>query len=78
LIFEYGIFKHMTTITIPKKLKIGKEPVILLSLKKWKEIEEKLEDLEIYYSERLSKEIAERREENETVPLERLLEKYHI
>jgi len=36
----------MTTITIPKKLKIGKESIAIFPLKKWREIEKTIEDLE--------------------------------
>jgi hypothetical protein len=36
----------MTTITIPKKLKIGKESIVIFPLKKWREIEKTIEDLE--------------------------------
>lgn len=68
----------MATITIPKTIKIGKEPVVVFPLKKWKEIEENLENLEMYYSERLAKEIAKRRKSGETVSLESLLKKYRI
>jgi len=35
-----------------------------------------LEDLEMYQSERLAKEIAKRRKEKEIIPLEKLLKRY--
>ena len=69
----------MATITISKKLiKIGREPMVILSLKKWKEIEAKLEDLEMYNSSNLAKEIAKRRKEKTSVPLKKILKKYNI
>ena len=36
----------MAKIIAKKSIKIGKEPVVIIPLKKWKEIEELLEDLE--------------------------------
>lgn len=69
----------MNTITIPKKLiKIDKEPMVILPLKKWQEIEVELEDLEMYRSVRLVKEIAKIREGKTTVSLENILNKYKI
>lgn len=69
----------MNTITIPKNLiKIGKESVVILPLKKWQKIEMELEDLEMYRSVRLTKEIAQRRREKTAVPLKNLLNKYKI
>lgn len=55
-----------------------KNGIVILPLKKWKEIEEELEDLEMYRSESLAKEIARRRKEKETVPLEKILKKYKV
>jgi len=49
-----------------------------LPLKKWKEIEQQLEDLEMYRSENLAKEIEKRRKAKKTISLKSLLEKYHI
>ena len=66
------------TITLPKEALREKEGVVILPLKKWREIEEGLEDLEMYRSEGLTKEIAKRRYEKKTVPLEKLLKKYCI
>jgi len=68
----------MANITLPKADIREKEGVVILPLEKWRKIEEKLEDLEMYRSESLAKEIEKRRKEKETVPLEKLLKKYHI
>lgn len=69
----------MNTITIPKNLiKIGKESMVILPLKKWQEIEIELEDLEMYRSVKLMKEIAQRRRKKTVVSLENLLKKYKI
>lgn len=65
-------------IVLPKSIIREKEGIVILPLKKWKKIEESLEDLEMYRSEGLVKEIAKRRKEKKTVPLEKLLKKYHI
>ena len=71
--------EHMSTITIPKTFKIGEEPVVVFPLKKWKKIEEDLENLEMhYYSKHLASEIAKRRKTKELVSLEKLLKKYRI
>jgi hypothetical protein len=56
-------------------LKIGKEPVVILPLKKWKEIGEWLEDLE----ERIRFEIAYKESRGEKmVSLEELKRKYNL
>ncbi|MEK7087565.1 MAG: hypothetical protein AAB958_02595 [Patescibacteria group bacterium] len=69
----------MATITIHKKLiKIDKESVVILPLKKWQEIEMKLEDAKMYCSAKLSKEIARRRKEKTLVSLKSLINKYKI
>jgi len=68
----------MAEITLPKSVIREKEGIVILPLKKWKKIEEELEDLEMYRSERLAKEIEKRRKEKETIPLEKLLKKYKI
>lgn len=69
----------MNTITIPKNLiKINKESMIILPLKKWQEIELQLEDLEMYRSVKLAKEIAQRRKQKTITPLKSLLNKYRI
>lgn len=65
-------------IVLPRSAIREREGIVILSLKKWKEIEKALEDLEMYQSENLAKEIAKRRKEKESVPLKRLLKKYHI
>lgn len=46
----------MVKIIEKNKIKIGKEPVVVLPLKKWKKIEETLEDLEdaIRFNEAIS------------------------
>ncbi len=56
----------MTVATILKKTKqqnIGKAPVVLVPLKVWREIEDKLEDFEIMNSEALRKRIMKARKE---------------
>jgi len=69
----------MNTITISKKIiEINKEPAVILPLKKWKEIEADLEDLEMYRSENFRKEIKKRRKEKIVMPLGKILKKYHI
>ena len=69
----------MNTIIIPKKL-IAKneEPVVILPLKKWKEIEMKLEDAEMYGSNYFVKEISKRRIEKKSISLKELLKKHNI
>ena len=68
----------MANITLPKSAIREKEGIVILPLKKWRKVEEDLEDLEMYRSERLAKEIEKRRKEKATIPLEELLKKYHI
>ena len=72
----------MSTITISKKLiKFAideKEGVVILSLEKWKAIEAGLEDLEMYRSEKLAKEISKRRKEKSIVSLAQLIKKHQI
>ena len=56
-------------------VKIGKEPVVILPLKKWKEIGEWLEDLE----ERIRFEIAYKESRGEKmISLEELKRKYNL
>lgn len=66
------------TIAVPRSALQEKEGVIILPLKKWRRIEEELEDLEMYRSTRLAREIEQRRKEKETVSLGTLLKKYRI
>ena len=68
----------MKNITLSKEDIQEKEGVVVLPLKKWEKIEEELEDLEMYRSENLAKEIAKRRQEKKVIPLEKLLNKYHV
>ena len=68
----------MVNIILPKSAVREKEGIVILPLKKWKKIEEELEDLEMYHSERLAKEIEKRRKEKKSVSLEKLLKKYRI
>ena len=68
----------MANITLPKSAIREKEGIVILPLKKWRKVEGELEDLEMYRSERLAKEIEKRRKEKATIPLEELLKKYHI
>ncbi len=65
-------------IILPRSFIREKEGIVILPLKKWKEIEKSLEDLEMYRSERLAKEIEKRRKQKETVSLAKLLKKYRI
>jgi hypothetical protein len=60
----------------PQRVKIGKEPVVVLPIQKWREIENAREDLEMYSSENLRRSIAKAREEKKTIPLEALLKKH--
>ena len=68
----------MANIVLPKSAIREKEGIVILPLKKWKQIEEELEDFEMYRSEKLAKEIEKRRKEKETVSLEKLVKKYKI
>jgi len=65
-------------IVLPRSIIREKEGIVILPLKKWKIIEEQLEDLEMYKSKSLAKEIEKRRKEKKTIPLKSLLKKYHI
>ena len=65
-------------IVLPKTIIKEKEGIVILPLKKWKIIEEQLEDLEMYSSESLAREIEKRRKAKKTIPLKSLLKKYHI
>lgn len=67
----------MANIVLPRTTFREKEGVVILPLKKWREIERKLEDLEMYGSE-LAREIERRRKEKKVVSLSGLLKKYHI
>jgi len=69
---------NQNTISLPKSVIREKEGIVILPLRKWKMIEEALEDLEMYRSESLAKEIEKRRKEKKTIPLEKLLKKYRI
>ena len=70
--------ENTKNIVLPKSSIRAKEGVVILPLKKWREVEEALEDLEMYRSEALEKEIKSRRKKKETVPLEKVLQKHHI
>jgi len=65
-------------IVLPRSAIREKEGIVILPLKKWKIIEEQLEDLEMYSSESLAREIEKRRKAKKTIPLKSLLKKYHI
>lgn len=54
------------------------EGMVILPLKKWKNIEADLEDLEMYRSANFTKEITSRRKETKTIPLTELLRKHKI
>lgn len=66
------------TITLPRSVIKEGAGFVILPLQRWKKIEEALEDLEMYHSESLSKEISLRRGAKKAVPLEGILKKYHI
>ena len=70
--------KSSKNIVLPKSTLREKEGVVILPLRKWKKIEESLEDLEMYRSESLAKEIAKRRKAKKTVPFKKLLKKYYL
>ena len=70
--------QNSKTLVLPKISIREKEGVVILPLKKWEKMKEELEDLEMYRSESLAKEIDKRRKEKETVPLKKLLKKYHL
>ena len=70
--------ENTKNIVLPKSSIRAKEGVVILPLKKWREVEEALEDLEMYRSEALEKEIKSRRKKKETVPLEKVLQKHRI
>lgn len=65
-------------IVVPKSAIKEKEGIVILPLRKWKKIEESLEDLEMYRSKSLVKEIDKRRKAKKTIPLGKLLKKYRI
>lgn len=50
--------------------------VVILPLDKWRQIQDMLEDLEMYRSSKLIHEINKRRKEKKTVSLEQLIKKY--
>jgi len=65
-------------IVLPRFAIQEKQGIVVLPLKKWKRIEQALEDLEMYQSAVLAIEIAKRRKQKTTVSLEKLLKKYRI
>jgi len=65
-------------IVLPRSTIRKKEGIVILPLNKWKKIEEELEDLEMYRSEKFVKEIEKRRRQKETISLKKLVKKYHI
>ncbi len=74
----------MDTETITKNNSLKKlflnasDGMVVLPLKKWKVIEEDLEDLEMYRSANFTKEITNRRKETKTISLAKLLQKHKI
>ncbi len=66
------------TIIIDKNTVQRQGGVVILPIEKWQEIEAGLEDLEMHNSKKLAQEIAERRQEKETIPLEEILDKHDI
>lgn len=65
-------------IILPKSAIRKKEGIVILLIRKQKKIEQDLENLEMYHSENLAKEIEKRRKEKKTVPFKKLLKKYYI
>ena len=65
-------------ITLPRFAVNEKEGVVFLPLKVWKTVEMELEDLEMYRSAHLAKEIKKRRIEKKSILLKTLLKKYRI
>lgn len=55
--------RNSKNITLPRASIFRKEGVAILPLKRWKEIEDELEDLEMTKSKKLAKEIAQARTE---------------
>jgi len=76
----HKIMNYHTSInvSIPKSALMSNEGVVVLPMKKWREIEDDLENSQMYLSENLAKEIAERRKDKKTVPLDVLLKKHKI
>lgn len=70
--------QNTNNIVLPRSVIRGKEGVVILPLEKWEKIEGALEDLEMYQSESLTREIDKRRKEKENTPLEKILKKHHI
>jgi PHD/YefM family antitoxin component YafN of YafNO toxin-antitoxin module len=70
--------QNTKSITLPKSAIREKEGVVILPLEKWKKVEEELEDLEMYRSESLAREINKRRKEKKAVSLEKLLKKHRV
>lgn len=56
------------------KMKIAKQPVVVLPLKEWQKIEHSLEDLEMVRSTFLAGHIAKARKEKKTFTLEHIKE----
>lgn len=57
-----------------QKTKIGKEPVVILPMKKWREIEDALEDAEMYSSKKFWKDL-KKAEKEKTFSLEEVEKK---
>lgn len=75
LSFKFSKLKYLASITLPKSVIREKEGVVILPLRKWREIEDALEDLEMYHSGRLAKAIEKSRKEvkkGEVISLEEL------
>ena len=61
---------------VPKS--IQNKGMVILPLRHWRKIAEDLEDLAMYRSKKLAKEIAVRRNYKKSIPLKKILEKYKI
>ncbi len=55
--------------------KIGKMPVVILPLEYFEQLKE---DMEMYRSKKLPKEISKARQEKKTISLQSILSKYHL
>lgn len=66
-------------ISISKNAVKKKQGVVVLPLQQWREIEQDLEDLEMYSSQNLADEISKRRKQKaRNTPLGSILKKYRI
>ncbi len=67
----------MSKLSEIKPVKIGSKPVVVVPLKKWEEIEDLLEDLEIFKSKKFKADIKKARIEKR-IPFDDVLKKYNL